>query len=213
MREIFLLPPLIALGIGLSLNNARAVLEAIFNQTSAFVRTPKYGIEQRPATGAEAGAWRKSRYLPIKSLLPLVELGFAIYFTYFIYCAAVGGQYSTLPYLVLFQLGFCYVAFSSLTQWMPARWAPAVTRAARLSIYPHRLARRLLHFCRMDSAAARRFVQRFGLATAVAVLLSAWRNHAAARGDPQPGHHQRPRPKADGRQGGSHPGLLPDFHL
>ena len=120
MREIFLLPPLIALGIGLSLNNARAVLEAIFNHTTAFVRTPKYGIEQR-STGAEMLASRKSRYLPIKSLLPLVELGFAIYFTYFIYCAAVGGQYSTLPYLVLFQLGFCYVAFSSLTQWMPAR--------------------------------------------------------------------------------------------
>ncbi len=124
MREIFLLPPLIALGIGLSLNNARAVLEAIFNQTSAFVRTPKYGIEQRP-TGAEILASRKNRYLPIKSLLPLVELGFAIYFTYFIYCAAVGGQYSTLPYLVLFQLGFCYVAFSSLTQWMPVRWRQA----------------------------------------------------------------------------------------
>ncbi len=121
MREIFLLPPLIALGIGLSLNNARAVLEAIFNHTTAFVRTPKYGIEQRPMVGVDGVAWQKSRYLPIKSLLPLVELGFAIYFTYFIYCAVVGGQYSTLPYLVLFQLGFCYVAFSSLTQWMPAR--------------------------------------------------------------------------------------------
>ncbi len=124
MREIFLLPPLIALGIGLSLNNARAVLEAIFNHTTAFVRTPKYGIEQRPAAGTDGVAWQKSRYLPIKSLLPLVELGFAIYFTYFIYCAARGGQYSTLPYLVLFQLGFCYVAFSSLTQWMPARSRP-----------------------------------------------------------------------------------------
>ncbi len=124
MREIFLLPPLIALGIGLSLNNARAVLEAIFNHTTAFVRTPKYGIEQRANPGAETLTTRKNRYLPIKSLLPLVELGFAIYFTYFIYCAVVGGQYSTLPYLVLFQLGFCYVAFSSLTQWMPGRWRP-----------------------------------------------------------------------------------------
>ena len=44
MKEILLLPPLIALGIGLSLNNARAVLEAIFNHSTAFVRTPKYGI-------------------------------------------------------------------------------------------------------------------------------------------------------------------------
>ena len=120
MKEILLLPPLIALGIGLSLNNARAVLEAIFNQTSAFVRTPKYGIEAR--TGEPAATWRQSRYLPIKSFLPLVELGFAIYFTYFVYASAVSGHYSTLPYLVLFQLGFCYVAFSSLTQWIPLRW-------------------------------------------------------------------------------------------
>ena len=120
IKEILLLPPLIALGIGLSLNNARAVLEAIFNQTSAFVRTPKYGIEAR--TGQQAASWRQSRYLPIKSLLPIVELGFAVYFTYFVYTSAVAGHYSTLPYLVLFQLGFCYVAFSSLTQWIPLRW-------------------------------------------------------------------------------------------
>ena len=123
MKEILLLPPLIALGIGLSLNNARAVLEAIFNQTSAFVRTPKYGIEAR--TSEPAATWRQSRYLPIKSLLPILELGFAVYFTYFVYSAVRAGQYSTLPYLVLFQLGFCYVAFSSLTQWIPVRWRSA----------------------------------------------------------------------------------------
>ena len=96
------------------------MLEAIFNQSSAFVRTPKYGIEAR--TGEQAASWRQSRYLPIKSLLPIVELGFAIYFTYFVYTSAMAGHYSTLPYLVLFQLGFCYVAFSSLTQWIPLRW-------------------------------------------------------------------------------------------
>ncbi len=61
----------------------------------------------------------------MRSLLPLVELGFAIYFTYFIVHLAVKGMYSTLPYLVLFQVGFCYVAFSSLAQWMPARWRSA----------------------------------------------------------------------------------------
>ena len=66
MREILLLPPLIALGIGLSINNARAVLEAIFNHGTAFVRTPKYGIEQRPTVGVDGVAWRTSRYLPLQ---------------------------------------------------------------------------------------------------------------------------------------------------
>jgi cellulose synthase/poly-beta-1,6-N-acetylglucosamine synthase-like glycosyltransferase len=116
MKEILLLPPLIALGIGLSLNNARAVLEAIFNRHSGFVRTPKYGIE-RPRQ-----SWRNSRYMPMKSLLPLLELAFAIYFSYFVYYAATHGQYTTLPFLLLFQLGFCYVAFSSLSQWIPSGW-------------------------------------------------------------------------------------------
>lgn len=114
MKEILLLPPLIALGIGLSLNNARAVLEAIFNRGSAFVRTPKYGIS-RPKQ-----AWRNSRYMPIRSLLPLLELAFAGYFSYFTYYAATHGQYTTIPFLLLFQLGFCYVAFSSLSQWLPS---------------------------------------------------------------------------------------------
>src|SRR5207302_1076950 len=44
MKEILFLPCLLALGIGLSLNNARAVLEALFNHKSDFTRTPKYGI-------------------------------------------------------------------------------------------------------------------------------------------------------------------------
>ena len=116
MKEILMLPLLIALGIGLSLNNARAVLEAIFNQTSAFVRTPKYGIERASQT------WLDRRYRPMKSILPLLELGFAAYFTYFVADSVWSGQYSSLPFLFLFQLGFCYVAFCSLSQWIPARW-------------------------------------------------------------------------------------------
>ena len=121
MREMLLLPPLIALGIGLSLNNAKAVLEAIFNRSSAFVRTPKYGIGDRPATRSSQQAWRASRYLPMRSLLPLLELAFAVYFTWFVYRAAVHGEFTSLPFLIFFQLGFCYVAFCSLAQWLPER--------------------------------------------------------------------------------------------
>ena len=113
MKEILLLPVLIALGIGLSLNNAKAVLEAIFNRESAFVRTPKYGIEHARQS------WRHAAYRPLKSILPLIELAFAIYFTYFFLQAAMRAQFTTLPFLVLFQLGFCYVAFCSLAQWLP----------------------------------------------------------------------------------------------
>lgn len=113
VKEILLLPALIALGVGLSINNGRAVLEAVFNHKSEFKRTPKYGIENKTQ------AWRSCRYMPLKSLLPIIETGFAIYFSYFVWYALSHGQYLTLPFLVVFQVGFLYVALCSLAQWWP----------------------------------------------------------------------------------------------
>jgi hypothetical protein len=113
MKEILFLPALLALGVGLSLNNARAVLEAVFNQESDFNRTPKYGIERKHQQ------WRTCKYMPMKSLLPIVEMAFALYFTYFLWFAISHGQYLSVPFLVMFQLGFLYVSLSSLSQWFP----------------------------------------------------------------------------------------------
>src|SRR4051812_5608844 len=113
MKEILFLPALLALGVGLSLNNARAVLEAVFNQESDFARTPKYGIERKRQQ------WRTCKYMPMKSLLPIVEMAFALYFTYFLWFAISHGQYLSVPFLVMFQLGFLYVSLSSLSQWLP----------------------------------------------------------------------------------------------
>src|SRR5213596_2570349 len=81
IKELLFLPCLLALGIGLSLNNARAVLEALFNHKSDFTRTPKYGIERK------SQPWGTCKYRPLKSALPLAELAFAIYFTYFVWFA------------------------------------------------------------------------------------------------------------------------------
>ena len=113
MKEILFLPALLALGVGLSLNNARAVLEAVFNHQSDFARTPKYGIERKKQP------WRNAKYMPLKSLLPLVEMGFALYFTYFIWFAIQHGQFLSVPFLAMFQLGFLYVSVSSLSHWWP----------------------------------------------------------------------------------------------
>jgi len=113
MKEILLLPAMLALGVGLSINNARAVLEAVFNHKSDFARTPKYGIERKKQ------AWRKCKYMPMKSLLPIAEMGFAIYFTYFLWFAIRHAQFLSVPFLAMFQIGFLYVSLSSLSQWWP----------------------------------------------------------------------------------------------
>ncbi len=122
MREVLLLPALIALGIGLAVNNARAVIEAMLGRQSEFTRTPKYGIN------GNSQSWKRSRYSPLKSALPFFELGFALYFGYFLVFALINAQWLSVPFLLLFAGGFGYVALCSITQWFPQMrmpWRPA----------------------------------------------------------------------------------------
>jgi cellulose synthase/poly-beta-1,6-N-acetylglucosamine synthase-like glycosyltransferase len=113
LKEILFLPCLLALGIGLSLNNARAVVEALINHKSDFTRTPKYGIDHR------SQPWRVCKYRPLKSTWPIVEMAFAVYFSYFVWFAIVHKQFFSVPFLLMFQGGFLYVALSSLARWWP----------------------------------------------------------------------------------------------
>ncbi|QRK04038.1 glycosyltransferase family 2 protein [Archangium violaceum] len=104
------LPFLMSLGIGLAINNARAVLEALLGQQSGFTRTPKTGAE-----GKKVATVKKS-YRGDKTLMPVIELSFALYFTGALWFAIDKHIYSSVPFILLFQLGFLYVGVSSLLQ-------------------------------------------------------------------------------------------------
>jgi cellulose synthase/poly-beta-1,6-N-acetylglucosamine synthase-like glycosyltransferase len=105
------LPLMMALSIGLSINNARAVLEGLFGVQSEFVRTPKHGIERR------ADGWISKRYKAgAGSLNTYLELGFGVYFVITIGLAVVTGSWMNIPFLVLFMVGFLYVGTLSLHQ-------------------------------------------------------------------------------------------------
>ena len=86
----------------------RAVLEAIFNRESDFVRTPKYGIERKRQD------WRKSSYRALKSFAPLVEVALAFYFSFLVIYCLVSGMWMSVPFMMLFQVGFFYVSWDSL---------------------------------------------------------------------------------------------------
>jgi cellulose synthase/poly-beta-1,6-N-acetylglucosamine synthase-like glycosyltransferase len=113
MKEILFLPLLLALGIGLAINNGRAVLEALFNHASDFTRTPKYGIVRKNQS------WRSTRYSALKTALPLIELGFAAYFSMVLLEAMLLSQWGSVPFLLLFQGGFTYVGLASIAQCRP----------------------------------------------------------------------------------------------
>jgi hypothetical protein len=105
------LPLMMALSIGLSINNARAVLEGLFGVQSEFVRTPKHGIKRK-----EDG-WISKRYKAgAVGLNTYLELGFGVYFVITIALAVVTGSWVNIPFLVLFMVGFLYVGALSLHQ-------------------------------------------------------------------------------------------------
>ena len=107
------MPYLMALGIGLSVNNSRAVVEALLGQQSGFTRTPKHGV-QRPGEPVT-----RKRYRAAVTLQPIVELGLAAYMSYGILFVLDRGVYYSLPFLFLFQAGFGYVGLKSA--WEGAR--------------------------------------------------------------------------------------------
>jgi cellulose synthase/poly-beta-1,6-N-acetylglucosamine synthase-like glycosyltransferase len=115
--RLIYLPMLMSLGIGLSVNNSKAVLEAFFNRKTEFKRTPKFRIEKKK------DRWADKKYRGERNLLPIIELLLGIYFTFNIYFAYVNKIYVSIPFLMIFQVGFLYVGFLSIFQTLMARIA------------------------------------------------------------------------------------------
>ena len=109
LKAIPYLPLLLALGIGMSINNGKAVIEALLNKKSDFVRTPKYGVENRSDATKQ-----KAHYKAGKSLCLWIEVAITLYFGFLVGLAISRGQWASLPFLMLFFSGFAYVAAGSL---------------------------------------------------------------------------------------------------
>jgi cellulose synthase/poly-beta-1,6-N-acetylglucosamine synthase-like glycosyltransferase len=104
------LPFLMSIGIGLSINNTRAVFEALLGKESEFTRTPKYRIEE------DADEWVGKKYRQSVAVQPLIELALGLYFTATVFYALANQIYGTVPFLVLFQIGFLYTGLLSIIQ-------------------------------------------------------------------------------------------------
>src|SRR5258705_2271409 len=111
MPRLLHLPLVMEIGIGLAFSNARAVFEALLGVKTEFVRTPKYRVEDT----ADA-TWKRKKYKRKRGLLPLLELGFAVYFLLAITYAIRLHMWGTVPFLVLFFFGFGYMRVMSLLQ-------------------------------------------------------------------------------------------------
>jgi cellulose synthase/poly-beta-1,6-N-acetylglucosamine synthase-like glycosyltransferase len=109
-RTLLYLPFLMALGVGLTITNTKAVLEALFGVKSAFARTPKYRVNKK-GEKSQAKKYRKRL-----GIIPWIELAIGCYFAFTVWYAISTENYFTVPFLVLFVFGYWYTGLLSLLQ-------------------------------------------------------------------------------------------------
>ncbi len=123
-RELRYLPALMSVGIGLSVNNARAVISGLFHQGGTFIRTPKYRIEK-------AGqSWSSKRYRAGTDPTRVIEGILALYFLGVTIYAAVVGMWMSIPFLLLFVQGYGYMAVLSYLPSLRDWWERGKAREA-----------------------------------------------------------------------------------
>jgi cellulose synthase/poly-beta-1,6-N-acetylglucosamine synthase-like glycosyltransferase len=116
MKTFLYLPFLMALGIGLTVTNTKAVMEALFGIKSAFVRTPKYRVAKKGEV-SQAAKYRKRLVL-----IPWIELALGGWFMAAIIYTFSNHNYFTAPFLILFVVGYWYTGLMSLLQGRFERW-------------------------------------------------------------------------------------------
>ena len=109
-RTFLYLPFLMALGIGLTVTNTRAVVEALLGIQSSFKRTPKYRVESRSDRA------RAAKYRRRLGWVPWIELLIGCYFVAAINYAVQNDNYFTVPFLIIFVVGYWYTGLMSLLQ-------------------------------------------------------------------------------------------------
>lgn len=107
------LPALMALGIGISINNSKAVFEALLGKQSPFVRTPKYNGESSSAV--DPLSQTKSKWPAMPPGIIEIALGLLMVMCIML---SITSTYSIvgIPFLLLFAVGYLFVGISSLSE-------------------------------------------------------------------------------------------------
>ena len=117
------LPSLMGLGIGLAVNNTRAVLSGLCRDGGEFERTPKYDVREK------GDPWRPKRYRVTRDSTFLVEGLLALYLYVGFVVSWQLDMWLSLPFLYLFLEGYSYIFVLSVRDAQPraaVRGAPGL---------------------------------------------------------------------------------------
>jgi cellulose synthase/poly-beta-1,6-N-acetylglucosamine synthase-like glycosyltransferase len=102
------LPVLMCIGTGIAVNNTKAVLEALLDVKSGFIRTPKYGIKLRE------DKWKGKGYsIPLNSI-SILEFILGLYSLIGLILFLFFSKYLVSPFLLIYTAGFFSVFFLSI---------------------------------------------------------------------------------------------------
>jgi hypothetical protein len=119
------LPMLMLLGTGLTVNNTMAVFQGFRQQGGAFLRTPKFNIDQGQKN------WQHSGYhLPLQPMV-MVELFFCLYAVATIIVALNHHHGSSAPFLAIYAGGYGLMVSAELWQAWRNRSAQVTLRHPR----------------------------------------------------------------------------------
>ncbi len=126
------LPGLMAIGVGIALNNAIAAIEGFFRPAGEFVRTPKYGDRDSDRRKRRRTARGDRRTL----LTAWGELAIGLYLlacllTLFFFDHWFQRVSAALPFMGLFIFGYLYVALTTFAACRPARSRAALRPVPR----------------------------------------------------------------------------------
>ena len=109
-KRCLFIPVLMVIGCGIAINNTKAVLEALLNIKSDFIRTPKYGVIKR------------GRNILVKNYSLPLQVFFVSEILLSAYCFIGFMQYTSNkkfvfgPFLLMYAIGFLYVGMLSIFQ-------------------------------------------------------------------------------------------------
>ncbi|MEM1948229.1 MAG: glycosyltransferase, partial [Candidatus Caldarchaeum sp.] len=97
-------------GLGMSVNNALAVVHALSRRETGFERTPKFGIVNKD------GEWKTSSYVVKTDVYIVFDIAVGIYALYASLYCFYSQAYAFLPLTTIFAIALLYTSLSSMMQ-------------------------------------------------------------------------------------------------
>jgi cellulose synthase/poly-beta-1,6-N-acetylglucosamine synthase-like glycosyltransferase len=113
-KRLILIPPLMLMSVGISLNNARAALSGLLiRNEGVFIRTPKYAFQSNVRN------WKNSHYAIIRSNWVSWELMIALVVMVFLIQSILTKNINLIPWLIFYEFGYGLIALFTISQRSP----------------------------------------------------------------------------------------------